>query len=204
MGTDKYGDLLLPSGGYRSLKSFQVAQLIYDITVHFVTLYIPKESRTCDQMVQAARSGVQNIAEGSVDAATSAKLELNLYNVARASLEELKLDYQDYLRQRRISSKREFREFMVWAENHISVPINTIPYKSVLVANAVLLLMDTASCFLKRQIEKKAAVFLKKWRFCRTYAQYAYRKTQERSGMDGFVMTNKPGNCRREILSAER
>ena len=105
-------------------------------------------------MVQAARSGVQNIAEGSVDAATSAKLELNLYNVARASLEELKLDYQDYLRQhceqqwlkddllylefikRRINSKKEFREFIVWAENHFSVSISTIPYKSVLVANA--------------------------------------------------------------------
>ena len=178
MGTDKYGDLLLPSGGYRSLKSFQLAQLIYDITVHFVNLYIPKESRTCDQMVQAARSGVQNIAEGSVDAATSAKLELNLYNVARASLEELKLDCQDYLRQhgeklwnkdeslyiefvkRRISDKKEFKNFIIWAENHISVPIRTIPYKSVLVANAVLLLIDTASYFLKRQIEKKAAMFL--------------------------------------------
>ena len=178
MGTERNGDLLLPSGGYRRLKSFQLAQLIYDITVRFVELYIPAESRTCDQMVQAARSGVQNIAEGSVDAATSTKLELNLYNVARASLEELKLDYQDYLRQhceqqwlkddllylefikRRISSKKEFREFIAWAENHISVPIRTIPYKSVLVANAVLLLIDTASYFLKRQIEKKAAIFL--------------------------------------------
>ena len=83
MGTDKNGDLLFPSGGYRRLKSFQLAQLIYDITVRFVELYIPAESRTCDQMVQAARSGVQNIAEGSVDAATSTKLELNLYNVVR-------------------------------------------------------------------------------------------------------------------------
>ena len=178
MDTDKNGDLLLPSGGYRRLKSFQLAQLIYDITVRFVELYIPAKSRTCDQMVQAARSGVQNIAEGSVDAATSAKLELNLYNVARASLEELKLDYQDYLRQhceqqwlkddlrylefikRRINNKKEFREFIVWAENHFSVSISTIPYKSVLVANAVLLLIDTASYFLKRQIEKKAAIFL--------------------------------------------
>ena len=68
MSTDNDRDLLLPSGGYRRLKSFQLAQLVYDITVHFVNLYIPKESRTCDQMVQAARSGVQNIAEGSVDA----------------------------------------------------------------------------------------------------------------------------------------
>ena len=85
MCTEMYGDLLLPSGGYHRLKSFQLAQLVYDITVHFVSLYIPKESRTCDQMVQAARSGVQNIAEGSIDAATSTKLELNLYNAARAS-----------------------------------------------------------------------------------------------------------------------
>ena len=99
MSTDKYGELLLPYGGYRRLKSFQLARLIYDITVHFVELYIPADSRTRDQMVQAARSGVQNIAEGSVDAATSTKLELNLYNVARASLEELRLDYEDFLRQ---------------------------------------------------------------------------------------------------------
>jgi four helix bundle suffix protein len=178
MSTERYGDLLLPSGGYRRLKSFQLAQLIYDITVHFVNLYIPKESRTCDQMVQAARSGVQNIAEGSVDAATSTKLELNLYNVARASLEELKLDYQDYLRQhgekiwnkddlfymefvkRRINCKKEFREFIVWAENYVSVPIRTIPYKSVLVANSTLLLIETASYFLKRQIQRKSALFL--------------------------------------------
>ena len=88
--------ILLPSGGYARLKSFQLARLIYDITVRFVELYIPPESRTCDQMVQAARSGVQNIAEGSVDAATSTKIEIKLYNVARGSLEELNLDYQDY------------------------------------------------------------------------------------------------------------
>ena len=74
MSTDKNGELLLPSGGYQWLKSFQLAQLIYDITVRFVELYVPCESRTRDQMVQAARSGVQNIAEGSVDAATSTKL----------------------------------------------------------------------------------------------------------------------------------
>ena len=110
MNTEKNGDLLLPSGGYRRLKSFQLAQLIYDITVHFVKLYINRENRTCDQMVQAARSGVQNIAESSIDAATSAKLELNLYNIARASLEELKLDCQDYLRQHgeKLWNKDEF------------------------------------------------------------------------------------------------
>jgi four helix bundle suffix protein len=92
--------LIPPHGGYRKLKSFQVAQLVYDVTVRFVESYIDRFSRTRDQMVQAARSGVQNIAEGSQASATSKKTELKLTQVARASLEELKLDYEDFLRQR--------------------------------------------------------------------------------------------------------
>lgn len=92
---------LIPQhGGYRKLKSFQVAQLVYDITVRFCERYVDHRSRTRDQMVQAARSGVQNIAEGSQASATSKKSELKLTNVARASLEELRLDYEDFLRQR--------------------------------------------------------------------------------------------------------
>jgi four helix bundle suffix protein len=87
-------------GGYRKLKSFQVAQLVYDVTVRFCDRYIEKRSRTHDQMVQAARSGVQNIAEGSQASGTSKKTELKLTNVARASLEELRLDFEDFLRQR--------------------------------------------------------------------------------------------------------
>ncbi len=92
---------LIPKhGGYRKLKSFQIAQLAYDVTVRFCDRYIEKRSRTHDQMVQAARSGVQNIAEGSKASGTSKKMELKLTNVARASLEELRLDYEDFLRQR--------------------------------------------------------------------------------------------------------
>src|SRR5713101_8916483 len=87
-------------GGYRKLKSFQVAQLAYDVTVRFCERYIGRRSRTRDQMVQAARSGVQNIAEGSQASGTSKKMELKLTNVARASLEELRLDFEDFLRQR--------------------------------------------------------------------------------------------------------
>lgn len=92
--------ILKKHGGYRQLKSFQVAQLVYDLTVRFCDRYIDRRSRTHDQMVQAARSGVQNIAEGSEAAATSSKMELKLTQVARASLEELKLDYEDFLRHR--------------------------------------------------------------------------------------------------------
>ncbi|MBM3888707.1 MAG: four helix bundle protein [Verrucomicrobia bacterium] len=87
-------------GGYRRLKTFQIAQLIYDVSVRFCDRYIDKRSRTHDQMVQAARSGVQNIAEGSKASGTSKKMEMKLTNVARASLEELRLDYEDFLRHR--------------------------------------------------------------------------------------------------------
>ena len=94
--------LIAKHGGYRKLKSFQIAQLCYDVAVRFCDRYIDRRSRTHDQMVQAARSGVQNIAEGSEASGTSKKMELKLTNVARASLEELRLDYEDFLRQRRL------------------------------------------------------------------------------------------------------
>ena len=93
---------LRPSGGYRKTASFQTATLIYDATVWFCEKFADSRSRTVDQMVQAARSGRQNIAEGSRAAATTSQTELRLVNVARASLEELLLDYEDYLRHRHL------------------------------------------------------------------------------------------------------
>ncbi len=102
-------DLIDKHGGYRKLKSFQIAQLVYDITVRFVDKYVSRFSRTTDQMVQAARSGVQNIAEGSQASATSRETEIKLTQVARASLEELKLDYEDFLRHKRLKA---------WDRNH--------------------------------------------------------------------------------------
>lgn len=87
-------------GGYRKLKTFQLARLCHDVTARFCARYVPVGSRTRDQMIQAARSGVQNIAEGSEARGTSKKTELKLTSVARASLEELLLDYEDFLRQR--------------------------------------------------------------------------------------------------------
>jgi len=87
-------------GGYENLLSYQKSQIIYDATVRFCERFLDKKSRTCDQMVQAARSGNKNISEGSQVSGTSKESELKLVNVARASLEELLGDYQDYLRQR--------------------------------------------------------------------------------------------------------
>jgi four helix bundle suffix protein len=95
-------DLIPPHGGFRKLRSFQCAQVVYDGTVIFCNRFIDKKSRTHDQMVQAARSGVQNIAEGSMASATSKKIELKLTGVARASLRELLLDFEDFLRQRKL------------------------------------------------------------------------------------------------------
>ena len=92
-------NLMFKQGGYRDLKSYQMSTIVYDTTVEFCKLYISKFSRTNDQMVQAARSRRQNIAEGSRAAGTSKKSELKLTNVARASLEELLLDYEDFIRQ---------------------------------------------------------------------------------------------------------
>jgi four helix bundle suffix protein len=99
---DKKERLIPKHGGYRKLKTFQIAQLIYDMTVRFCELYIHPRSRTSDQMIQAARSGAQNIAEGSQASGTSKKTEIKLTSVGRASLEELRLDYEDYLRQRNL------------------------------------------------------------------------------------------------------
>jgi four helix bundle suffix protein len=91
-----------PSGGYRELRSFQIATVIYDATYWFCERFLEPRTRMSDQMVQAARSGRQNIAEGSRASATSSQTELQLVNVARSSLEELLLDYEDYLRHRRL------------------------------------------------------------------------------------------------------
>lgn len=101
--------LIPPHGGYRELKSYQNAEIVYDATVKFCERFVDPRSRTRDQMVQAARSGKQNIAEGSMVSGTSKKTELKLVGVARASFEELLLDYEDFLRQRQLK---------VWEKNH--------------------------------------------------------------------------------------
>lgn len=109
-------------GGYRSLQSYQATTIIYDFTVEFVNRYIEKNSRTRDQMVQAARSGRQNIAEGSQASATSKKTEIKLVGVARASQEELLIDYQDFLRQRSLP---------LWDKNHPKAQeVRALAYKT--------------------------------------------------------------------------
>lgn len=152
---DASGGLVPAHGGYRKLKSFQVAQLCYDVTVRFCDRYIDRRSRTHDQMVQAARSGVQNIAEGSKASGTSKKMELKLTNVARASLEELRLDYEDFLRHRGLSR---------WSRDD--------PRR------AALTLIAVACSLLDRQIAAQAAAFMKDGGF----TERLYRLRREAKG----------------------
>jgi len=91
-----------PHGGYANLLSYQKAEIVYDATVYFCDRFVDKRSRTRDQMIQAARSGKQNIVEGSIASGTSKGTELKLTSVARASLEELLADYRDFLRIRNL------------------------------------------------------------------------------------------------------
>ena len=193
---------LIPQhGGYRNLKSFQVAQLVYDVTVRFCDRYIDKRGRAHDQMVQAARSGVQNIAEGSQVSGTSKKMELKLTNVARASLEELRLDYEDFLRQRglplweRSDPRRQALvarrcttadQVAAWVkEIHGQDGQNGPDGQSILSiesiypelsANAVLVLIGVACALLDRQIAAQAAVFEQEGGF----TERLYRVRQER------------------------
>src|SRR5438128_12311520 len=163
-----------PSGGYRNLRSYQVATLIYDGTVSFCDRFVDKRSRTHDQMVQAARSGGKNIAEGSRAAATTSQTELRLVNVARASLEELLLDYEDYLRQRgkrqwekddpealavravcRQASGKDQSDRTDWADPlaHCKAYVSWLEHDDpAVVANAMLCLINQANCLLDQQI----------------------------------------------------
>jgi four helix bundle suffix protein len=162
--------LIPPHGGYRNLKSYQTAEIIYDATVIFCDRFIDRRSRTYDQMVQAARSGVQNIAEGSMASATSKKTELKLTGVARASLEELLLDYKAFLRQKglRIWDKDSPEALAVRKKYQLdksdrseeSDPYSIKTASPEVAANTLICLINQASYLLGRQLQKLEQQFL--------------------------------------------
>lgn len=168
--SDSLERLLPRHGGYRKLRSFQTAQLVYDGTLIFCDRFIDKRSRTHDQMVQAARSGAQNIAEGSVASGTSKKTELKLTNVARASLEELLLDYQDFLRQRglRLWAKDSPEALAVRRryqsdssdQSEKSDPYHFRTASPEVAANTLICLINQASYLLGRQLNSLDQTFL--------------------------------------------
>jgi len=187
--------LIPPHGGYRKLRSFQCAQLVYDATVIFCSRFIEKRSRTHDQMVQAARSGVQNIAEGSMASATSKKNELKLTGVARASLEELLLDYEDFLRQRGLriwvkdspealavrrkyqSDKSDSSEKSDASDrSDKSDPYRISTASPEVAANTLICLINQASFLLGRQLQSLERQFLEEGGF----TERLYRERQAR------------------------
>lgn len=172
-------NLIPPHGGYRNLKSYQASTTVYDFTVDFCNRFI-KEARMRDQMVQAARSGRQNIAEGCQASGTSKKTELKLVGVARASLEELLLDYEDFLRQRGLrlwdkdnpetktvralayETNKTYRTYKSYLENAESA------------ANAALCLIHQANYLLDQQLRALEKKFLEEGGF--TEKLYSIRK----------------------------
>ena len=175
---------LIPAhGGYRKLRSFQSAQLAYDLTVVFCDRFIDKRSRTHDQMVQAARSGVQNIAEGSMASGTSKKTELKLTGVARASLEELLLDYEDFLRQRglRLWDKNapkalEARRLLSDESDKSDRSDSFKKSSEETAANTMICLINQASYLLHRQLQTLERKFLEEGGF--TEKLYNQRRAQ--------------------------
>lgn len=158
-----------PHGGYQNLLSFKKAEVIYDGTVYFCKRFYTKDYRTTDQMVQAARSGKQNIAEASIVSGTSKETEIKLTNVARASLEELLNDYRDFLRTNKLKE---------WGKNHPYVvrlrELNRDPngnYETFskgienenpeICTNVLIGLIKVTSYLLSRQLKQLEAAFIK-------------------------------------------
>jgi restriction system protein len=204
---------LRPSGGYRTLRSFQVTTIIYDATVVFCERFIDKRSRTVDQMVQAARSGRQNIAEGSRASATSSQTELRLVNVARASLDELLLDYEDFLRQRGLrqwaKDDPEARAVREVGRKHRSDrtdppdPAVYAPWLThadpVVVANAVICLIHQANYLLDQQIAGLERQFIQEGGYSE---RLAAARLEQRRGQDRTDPTDPTDRVDREALPA--
>jgi restriction system protein len=171
-------------GGYRNLKSYQTTTIIYDLTVDFCERYVSKFSRTVDQMVQAARSGRQNIAEGSQVSGVSKKSEMKLVGVARASLEELLNDYEDFLRQRGLKQwdKDDPRSLAIRSlayrsdRSHTTYVTHMTAPESA--ANCLIILIHQANFLLDRQLASLEESFVKQGGL----TEELYRKRREYRG----------------------
>ncbi len=181
-----------PHGGYEDLLSFQKSRIVYDATVRFCDRFVDRRSRTHDQMVQAARSGKQNILEGSRASGTSKETELKLTNVARASLEELLEDYRDYLRTvDQPIWEKDSNEALYVRKLGKSPNSSWDTYRAILetrpghvVANIIISLIHQTNYLLDQQIRRLEKDFLKEGglRERMTRARLASRTHQQRSG----------------------
>lgn len=211
---DSHDSPFLPHGGYRKLRSYKVAEAVYDATVVFCRRFFSNDRRMADQMVQAARSGVRNISEGSGAAATSRKSEMLLTNVARASLsDELLRDYESFLTQNGLRVwLKDSREALAMrarlAQDHAPnlppAPGCGVRLKGLaglsefveqaapeLAANAMLCAVNQAAYLLKRQLESQGQTFVESGGF--TEKLYGARKLAKASdGSDSSDKSDKP------------
>ncbi len=178
--------LIRPSGNYRKLLSYQKTEVIYEMTFYFCQKYLQKGDRTIDQMVQAARSGKQNIIEGCAASATSAKTEIKLVNVAKASLQELLEDYIDYLRTRRHrqweEGSAEWTAMRELGKKHNDAAFfmqlcETRPPETI--ANMAIILINQADYLLFKQLERLEKDFV-------TQGGFSERMMRERKEKRGF------------------
>jgi four helix bundle suffix protein len=217
----------LPHGGYEKLRSYVIAEAVYDATVVFCNRFIDKTSRTHDQMIQAARSGVRNISEGSGAAATSKKMEMKLTNVARASLnDELAKDYKSYLVQTGLRLwHKDSRECLAVRERlkHDVFPNLPAPKskdqviltglagladfvkraEAELAANAMLCAINQAAYLLKRQIESQAKDFKENGGFTERLHAARIQARAEQTGTPQCPLCGKP-MCRRTAGKTDR
>lgn len=181
-------DEFIPQRGYyRKLRIYQIAEIIYDVTYIFTQRFLSKGDRTVDQMVQAARSGKQNIAEGSAAGSTSKETEIKLTNVAKASLQELLIDYEDFIRTRdfelweKNSTKAVATRRICATNNDSSFFREAVRIRSAeTVANIAIILIHQADVLLYRLIERQKADFLRQGgiREQMTKARLQYRNNQ--------------------------
>lgn len=190
---------LIPKhGGYRRLITYRLGMLIYDATVAFCARYIDRRDRTHDQMVQAARSGVANIVEGSEAAATSKKTELKLTNVAKASQEELLFDYQAFLRQRNLpewpvdspealavrqarpADLGQLRNLMAVLVSDRSDKSDKSDRKAEVAANVMICLINQETFLLRRQLSRLEQEFVEEGGFTeRLYRVRSARRSEK-------------------------
>lgn len=155
-------------GNYRDLIVFRKSECIYDITAYFVETHLDRGDRTRDQMLQAARSGKQNIAEGSAAGSTSRETEIKLTNVAKASLQELLLDYEDYLRVRSLHLWGRDDARTMQARRVCAAHSDSAYYMEAVgrrtgetIANIAIVLIRQTDLLLSRLIERQKSDFVK-------------------------------------------
>lgn len=174
-------ELIPRTGNYKKLLSYQKSDVIYQMTFDFCSRFLSRGDRTIDQMIQAARSGKQNIIEGCAASATSSKTEIKLINVAKASLKELLEDYEDYLKTRQLrqweKGSIEYETMRKLGREHNDADFfmklaATRPAETI--ANMAIILINQADYLLYKQIEQLEKDFLEKGGF--TERMYALRK----------------------------